>query len=195
VEAVTSVAGVTARGVTICFVLALAAVACSDDDPQTASTTSRFEATATTSTTTTAPERPASTTTTAFDPASVEGAVEAAYLKSWDVYADAVYDLELDEQALAAVYAEEHLETKRAEIERRIAEGDAALVRIEHDYTIEVVDSSTAIVIDRYQNHQVLIDPETKDPTEPDPDELVVDAITLRLISGTWKVTYLEGLQ
>ena len=59
-----------------------------------------------TTTTTTAPERPVSTTTTAFDPASVEGQVEAAYLRSWDVYAEAVYNLELDENGLAEVYAE-----------------------------------------------------------------------------------------
>ena len=34
--------------------------------------------------------------------------------------------------------------------------------------------SRQAIVIDRYRNHQVLIDPVTKEPTEPDPNEQVV---------------------
>ena len=48
---------------------------------------------------------------------------------------------------------------------------------------------------DRARTIQVLIDPETKTPIEADPNELVVDAITLRLISGAWKVTYLEGFQ
>ena len=33
--------------------------------------------------------------------------MEAAYLRSWDVYADAVYDLVLDEEALAEVYADD----------------------------------------------------------------------------------------
>ena len=110
VEALRS-GSVTAGRVTLCIALALGLVACSDDpDDEHAHAPSE---TSSSSTTTTAPERPASTTTTAFDPASVEGEVEAAYLKSWDVYADAVYDLVLDEEALAEVYAEDHLETKR----------------------------------------------------------------------------------
>jgi hypothetical protein len=183
---------VALRGVTLCTALAVAVASCAGgDDPAGPATTDTAERT---STTTTAPERPASTTTTAFDPASVEGAVEAAYLRSWDVYADAVYDLELDEPALASVYAGEHLETKRNEIEGRIEDGRAAHVRIDHDYTIDLVDDSTAIVIDRYRNHQVLIDPATKQPIEDDPDELVVDAVTLRLVSGLWHVALKERL-
>ncbi len=82
--------------------------ACSSDDPDAAPTTTTSEPTSTTpSSTTTPPERPPSTTTTAFDPASVEGQVEAAYLRSWDVYAEAVYNLELDEAALSEVYADD----------------------------------------------------------------------------------------
>jgi hypothetical protein len=86
--------------------IGIAAIGCSDDKDPVASTTSEAEVTSTTTTTSTAPERPASTTTTAYDPVAVEGQVEAAYLRSWDVYADAVYNLELDEDALAEVYAE-----------------------------------------------------------------------------------------
>ena len=170
---------------------ALLFAGCSSDDPE-PSTTTRDSTSSTT--TTTAPERPASTTTTEFDPASVEGEVEAAYLRSWDVYADAVYDLVLDEEALAEVYGGEHLETKRAEIERRIEDGDAALVRVEHDYSIDVLDETTAFVVDRYRNHQVLIDPDTKEPVEEDPDELVTDGTTLRRVDGRWRVTFVEEL-
>lgn len=170
--------------------------ACSGDDGE-APTTTEADRTTTSEdvTTTTAPERPASTTTTAYDPTAVEGQVEAAYLRSWDVYADAVYNLELDEQALAEVYAGEHLETKRDEIKRRIAEGRAALVRVEHDYTIQLVDETTAVVIDQYVNHQVLIDPATKEPIEPDPNERVVDATTVTRVEGGWRVTLVEELQ
>ena len=117
---------VAAGRVTLCVALALGLVACSDDPEDSTPST---EETSSSSTTTTAPERPASTTTTAFDPASVEGEVEAAYLKSWDVYADAVYDLVLDEEALAEVYAEEHLETKRRRSSDVLHEGRASLVR------------------------------------------------------------------
>ena len=73
--------------------------------------------------------------------------MEAAYLRSWDVYADAVYNLQLDEAALSEVYAEEHLDTKRNEIQRRIDEGRAACVRVEHDYDIELVTPNTAAVV------------------------------------------------
>ena len=37
-------------------------------------------------------------------------------------------------------------------------------------------------------NHQVLIDPETKEPIEDDPNEAIVDAFTLRLTDGRWRV-------
>jgi hypothetical protein len=176
--------------------LALSAVGCSGDGRDASAATTTVErTTSSSSTSSTAPERPASTTTTAYDPAAVEGQIEAAYLRSWDVYAQAVYDLELDEAALAEVYAEDHLQTKRDEVQRRIDEGRASWVRIEHDYTIQQIDSSTAAVIDRYRNHQVLIDPVTKAPVEADPDADVIDLVTLKLVEGRWKVTRIEGLQ
>lgn len=171
----------------------LGAAGCSGDGDASATTTTREAASTTTSTT--VPERPASTTTTAYDPAAVEGQVEAAYLKSWDVYAAAVYDLVLDEQALAEVYAEEHLATKRNEIQGRIEDGRASWVRVEHDYTIQLIDESTAAVVDRYRNHQVLIDPVTKQPVEVDPDAEVIDVVTLKFLAGSWRVTRIEGLQ
>lgn len=172
--------------------LVLGAAACSDDDPEAATTTTTVEDTTTTSTTTTMPERPSSTTTTAFDPASVEGAVEAAYLRSWDVYADAVYDLELDEEALAEVYAERSLTTRMDEIVGRIADGRAAYVQLDHDYDIVIVDGATAAVLDNFTNHQVLIDPDTREPIEGDPNEVLLVNFQMKLLDGVWKVTLIE---
>ncbi len=172
----------------------LSAGACGDDGDDATATTTTRPTTTSTSTTTTVPERPISTTTTAFDPTSVEGQVEAAYLKSWDVYADAVYNLELDETALAEVFTGEHLETKRNEIQSRIADGRAALVRVDHDYVINVVDAATAVVVDHILNHQVLIDPRTKAPVEADPNESYADAVTLAFIDGSWRVARKERL-
>lgn len=184
--------GVALRGT---VVVAALLAGCSDDGDDGAATTTTEPATSTSAApTTTAPERPASTTTTAYDPAAIEGQVEAAYLRSWDVYADAVYNLELDEAALAEVFADEHLETKRNEISSRIDEGRAAHVLIDHDYTIQLVDEATAVIIDQYVNHQVLIDPSTKEPVEDDPNETVADAVTLKLIDGAWRVTRIEEL-
>lgn len=188
--AVTSVGRVTVRGVTLCITLGLASVACSDDDPSTVPTTTTTVVVDTT--TTTVPERPTSTTTTAFDPASVEGEVEAAYLRSWDVYADAVYDLELDEAALAEVYAEEALELRIDEVNRRIQERRASLVRVDHDYQVVVVDESTVNVIDTFVNHQVLIDPDSRVPIEDDPNETLLVNFKLRLIDGSWRVVFIQ---
>lgn len=192
-----SVAFVTTWRVSLgCAVLALGAAACSDDGgADAATTTTAVESTTTSTTTTTVPERPASTTTTAFDPASVEGQVEAAYLRSWDVYAEAVYNLELDEAALAEVYADPLLSVRRNEIERRITERRAAAVLVEHSYQVEMTGPETAALIDTYQNHQVLIDPETKEPVEADPNEQIIDAFTARLVDGRWVIFDQRRLQ
>lgn len=171
-----------------CIALALLLTGCSGDDTDAGSTTTAAPTTTTESTSTTPPERPASTTTTAFDPASVEGEVEAAYLRSWDVYAEAVYNLELDEEALAEVYADPLLSVLADEIRGRIDDGRASLVDVEHDYQVEMTGNDTAAVIDSYLNHQVLIDPVTKGPVEADPDMQIIDAFTLRLVDGSWLV-------
>jgi len=170
----------------------LPVLACSDDDgasDETTSTTVAPTSTTASTTTTTAPPLPSSTTTTMFDPSTVEGEVEAAYLRSWEVYAEAVYTLELDEAALAEVFVDEHLATKTQEIADRVREGRAALVRIEHDYTIEIPQEGIAILVDTFVNHQVLIDPDTKEPIEADPNEQVVDVVRLRRDDGVWKVS------
>jgi hypothetical protein len=190
--ALTSVGAVTSRGVTVCIALAIGATACSDDGYNSSPTTTTIADDSTTSTASSVPERPSSTTTTAFDPESVEGAVEAAYLKSWDVYAEAVYNLELDEPALAEVYAGASLEGKTTEISERISDGRAALVEVEHEYDIVLVDEATARVVDRFVNHQVLIDPDTKQPIEDDPDERLVFNFEMKAIEGAWRVTFIE---
>ena len=178
-----SVSGVPKWGVTAaCAVLALAASACSGDDSAAPTTT------AARATTTTFPSRPTSTTTTIYDPTTVEGQVEAAYLRSWDVYAEAVYHLVLDESAFAEVYADPLLAVVRSEVQDRIGDRRAALVRVEHNYSIEMTGATTAAVVDRYMNHQVLIDPATKEPVEPDPNDELVDIFTLRLVGQRWTV-------
>jgi hypothetical protein len=181
---------VAAGRVTLCFALGLCLVACSDDGDDGASPTTAEASSS--STTSTAPERPASTTTTAFDPASVEGQVEAAYLKSWDVYADAVYDLELDEAALAEVYSGTSLKNLRTEISDRIAGRKASLAQVEHDYDITITSPTTALVVDAYRNHQVRIDADTKAPVERDPDSTLVYAFNMRLIDSAWRVAEIQ---
>ncbi|MGQ0434654.1 MAG: hypothetical protein ACT452_19880 [Microthrixaceae bacterium] len=179
--------GVTAG----CLMLVAGIGACSDDSASTPTSTTTHR----TTTTTTAPERPTSTTTTTYAPASVEGQVEAAYLKSWDVYAEAVYDLHLDEAALAEVYAGRSLDSKRTEIRQRIAEKRAALVRVEHRYDVLILDAERAKVVDRLINHQVLIDPASKAPVEEDPNEQIVFSFELSEVDGVWRVTLIERVK
>jgi hypothetical protein len=91
---------------------------------------------------------------------TVEQEVEAAYLRSWDVYAKAVRDL--DPSGLEESYASPQLERTRADVEGRVK--------------------------DRYRNHSVLLDPSTSEPTEADPNEMVRETYTLKEIDGQWKV-------
>lgn len=171
--------------------------ACGDDGDAAPTTTTERSTTTTAETTTTseAPPRPTSTTTTMFDPASVEGEVEAAYLRSWDVYADAVYNLELDEQALAEVYAEPHLSEVADEIRDRIGDGRAAHVLIRHNYEVTLESDVRAFVVDHYVNHQRLIDPETKEYVEDDPNETLTDVVTLDLVGGSWRVSQWQAVE
>jgi hypothetical protein len=175
--------------------------ACSDDrdddelTSRTTSTPTSLTSSSSTEPPATAPPRPTSTTTTSFAPETVEGAIEAAYLHAWDVYADAVYNLQLDEEALAGALAGLQLETTRGEILERITDGRASHVRVEHDYDIWTIDERTAIVFDQYRNHQVLIDPRSKVPVEADPDELVVRESTMSFDGSRWRLEVLEDVR
>jgi hypothetical protein len=167
----------------VCTALSLAA--CGGDDAEVASPT-------TVVTTSTVPERPTTTTSLVYDPATVEGQVEQAYLRSWDVYADAVYNLKLDEAALASVYGEPHLTSVRDEIKERVNTGRAARFGMEHSYEISILSEETAVVLDRQVNHQVLIDQVSKVPIEGDPAEQIVRAVVLSLSEGAWRVSRID---
>jgi hypothetical protein len=132
----------------------------------------------------TAPPRESTTTTEARTP---EQEVEAAYLRSWEVYAKAVRDL--DPSGLEESFAEEHLATLRREFDRRTREGRPSRVSVEHNYRILIVGADNAMVFDRYLNHSVWLHQETGEPGEPDPNEYISDAFQMKRIEGTWKVT------
>jgi hypothetical protein len=118
---------------------------------------------------------------------TVEEEVEAAYLRSWEVYAEAV--LELDPSGLEETYAGTALETVTREIERRRAERSPAAVKIDHDVSVRVVNTRTAIVIDRYVNHSVRLDPVTSRPIEADPNEKITESYNLIRAEERWKVS------
>jgi hypothetical protein len=120
-------------------------------------------------------------------PATPEDAVEEAYLRQWDVYAQAVETL--DATGLDEVFTDKALQVVQGEIERRQRSQTPSRVRVEHDFDIRIIDSSTAVVDDRYINHSVTIDPDTGKPTERDPNQVVHEVYTMNKVDGAWKVS------
>jgi hypothetical protein len=117
---------------------------------------------------------------------TVEQEVEAAYLRSWEVYAEAM--LNLDPSGLGESYASPQIERTRADVVARKSDGRPARISVEHDYRVAELRVDSALVVDRYRNHSVLLDPKTKAPVEADPNEVIVEQYTLRRVSSGWKV-------
>lgn len=161
------------------LVLALALVSgCSDDDdedPRRSTTTTVERTTSTAAATTTSLTR--------------EQEVEAAYLRSWEVYARAAFTFDTSE--LHDVYAKEALQTVLDEIARSKANREPSKIVVEHDYHIVFLSPTLANVSDNYRNHSVILDPDTGQPAEADPNEIVHDNYTMELIGGAWKVTFI----
>ncbi|MGE3620908.1 MAG: hypothetical protein AB7L84_10650 [Acidimicrobiia bacterium] len=171
-------------------------LACSSDREQATPPPSSASGTPTTRpTTTTMPMRPTSTTSTTYAPDTTEGQVEAAYLRGWDVYADQVWNLELDEAALAEVFADEQLAVTTQEIKDRIATDRASWLRADRSYRVVLVpDVQRAKVIDESTNHQVRVEPTTKEPAEDDPNEVVRSVATMELVDGAWRIARIDGI-
>ena len=134
-------------------------------------------------TTRTTPPAPSPTQT----PTDERAEVEQAYLDHWDVYAEAV--LNLDGSQLSEVLAGAALREVQAQLEELIETDQPAQVRVEHNYRITIIDANTASVDDRYINHSVRLDAETMEPIEPDPNQRVHKSYTLKKVDGLWKVT------
>jgi len=113
--------------------------------------------------------------------------VRAAYLEQWDVYAEAVSTLRAER--LDEVFTDEALTVVRREIRVRRRTGTPLRVRVKHDFAVKMVDATTAVVDDRYTNHSVEFDPETRKPTERDPNEIIHEVYTLKKVNGRWKVS------
>lgn len=120
---------------------------------------------------------------------SVEEEVSEAYLGYWQVYADAVFDL--DETRLTEAMSEQQLERTRQEIENLRQRGRAAKIVVEHDFFIVDLDpvAGTATVRDQYANRSYEVDAETKEMIgEAAPGTLVTDTYFLVKEGETWKV-------
>jgi hypothetical protein len=126
--------------------------------------------------------------TTADPQAAVKAEVEAAYLKSWDVYLDAIR--RVDDGRLEDTHAGAALETVRQEVGDVRATGGWVEGSVDHDYSIEV-SGGRATVVDRYVNHLVLYRADGS-PAEPDPNRQVEYRYDLeRMLSG-WRLVGID---
>jgi hypothetical protein len=132
-------------------------------------------------TTTTTP--PITTSATPTDP---RAQVEQAYMHAWNVWADAL--LKLDTTGLPEAFTGRALQLITAQVQEQRRSDEPVRVRAEHDYTVTILDATTASVDDQYINHNVRLDPKTLEPIEQDPSNPEHRSFTLRLVDGTWKI-------
>jgi hypothetical protein len=122
---------------------------------------------------------------------ALERDVEAAYLRSWDVYVDAM--LRLDPSRLQDVYSGTALEARRREIAGLARSGTPGQMDVEHDYEIVLVGADNALVLESYLNHSVLLDGRTMEPIEADPNEVVKREYVLTREPDGWRVSHINA--
>ena len=119
-------------------------------------------------------------------PTDVRAQVEQAYLHAWDVWADAL--LELDPSGLDEAMTGPALELVTDQVEAQAEINQPVRIRAEHNYRIVMINGTTASVDDQYVNHSVRLDPDTLEPIEDDPRFEEHRSFTMRLVDGTWKL-------
>ncbi len=130
------------------------------------------------------------TSTVAAQPTSTpnpEAEVLAAYATYWELYAEAV--LNLDHSVLIGAASEEELQQVQEEIETLRADGVALRILIEHRPTVIELTGTTATVFDEMTNNSFYVDPETHEPPEGEGSgETLVDTFFLEKVDGQWIV-------
>jgi len=129
---------------------------------------------------TTPPTSPSDTPT---DP---RAQVEQAYLDAWDVWEEAL--VQLDASRLSEAFTGSALDVVTNQVEEQKRKNEPVRIRAEHNYSVTMIDSETASVEDRYINHNVRLNPETLEPIEPDQETRVRRSFTLTLVDSTWKI-------
>jgi hypothetical protein len=113
--------------------------------------------------------------------------IEDAYRRYWDVYSDALFNL--DTSRLSSVSADEELRLMREEVEDFRRRGRAVRAVVTHSYLVIDVTESSATVYDEILDSSFLINPVTKQPPEgPDTRQLSKDIFYLKKLDGKWKV-------
>lgn len=116
-----------------------------------------------------------------------ESEVLAAYLGYWELYAEAV--LNLDESVLVGAASPDELQQVRDEIETYRSQGVALRVVIEHRPVVLELTETTATVFDEMTNDSFYVDPETLEPPEGEGSgETLIDTFFLEKVDGRWIV-------
>jgi hypothetical protein len=126
------------------------------------------------------------TTPPSEPPIDTRAQVEQSYLDAWDVWEEAL--VQLDASRLSEVFTGSALDVVTNQVEEQKRKNEPVRIRAEHNYSITIIDSETASVEDRYINHNVRLDPETLEPIEADQETRVRRSFTLMLVDSTWKI-------
>jgi hypothetical protein len=134
-----------------------------------------------------ATETPPPTVAPAATP-SVEEEVSQAYLHYWEVYSDALYNL--DTSRLSEVMTGPRLERALTEVSDLRAQNRAVMIVVENDPVVVQAGSDQAVVLDTYKNQSYLIDAATKQPVGQTPEtaQTISDRVTMTSLGGIWKV-------
>jgi Cys-tRNA synthase (O-phospho-L-seryl-tRNA:Cys-tRNA synthase) len=130
-----------------------------------------------------------STTASPSTTPSVEDEVGAAYLNYWDVYTEAVFNL--DESRLEEVMTGPQLQRTLEEVSSLRQQNRAAKIDVEHNFVVLNLDlkAGTAVVRDEYANHSSFVDAETKELIgQPAGGEIIEDTYSLTQVGEAWKV-------
>lgn len=131
---------------------------------------------------------PAVTATPAQTPTpSLEDQVSEAYLRYWDAYSDALF--ELDATLAQGVASGEELNRIREEIADLRAQGLALKTVVEHDFVVVEAAEESATLLDEIVNNSFFIDAETKEPPQAEGSgEVLRDTFYLEKVDGQWMV-------
>ncbi|MDP2674595.1 MAG: hypothetical protein Q8Q00_06790 [Dehalococcoidia bacterium] len=131
---------------------------------------------------------PAATATAEATPTpALEDQVSEAYLRYWDAYSDALF--ELDATLAQGVASGEELDRIREEIDGLRSQGLALKVVVEHNLAVIEASEDSATVFDEVVNNSFFVDAETKEPPQAEGSgEVLQDTFHLEKLDGQWMV-------
>jgi hypothetical protein len=137
-------------------------------------------------TTTTAPQITAVSPTTSSSPQGDADALLGAFQRSWQIYADALR--RLDPSRLPTAFAGSALRAAQSEVAAQKGSGQPVRIDVEHHPRVLLVTATDGVVTDEGVNHSVVLDPNTGQPAEPDPNERFTERRSFKFLGGGWKV-------